>query len=452
MKRILPCLLPVAIGLLTTLNTLAAGLAPDSLAGKTIIVKTTAPSKGTKVNEFAATTYTNTTTGGYGTYTWGLNDASHGVLILTNQTPDDSYGDVSTVTLAFKNNYSGSLTGVVAFAAGGSKVIKGTFAFDVTPPTVSITSPKANLKCSDTNITVTGKASDKVAVGAVWVQINNGGWIAASTGNGYTNWTAANLPVVLGANVLQACAVDGSGNISKTNTVKFTGVSTTPTGYAPASLAGYEATVTVTGKNQTIIMTWGTNTWGQTGTSGDTNLDDYCAGTYTYTVTGPNTAVITDEDIGMMSWLGTTNDTTINVTFTSATAASCTWSNANDSGSATLKLSQVSNLVPATLAGKTVEAYQKSVLKMSLALANDGTFTETNSGGGDSGTYTFTQYSPTVAILHEVVTDVGDAGAEAYDLLDFTSATAGSIVDSFYSNPTYGSNPSDGGQGTFKIK
>ena len=57
-----------------------------------------------------------------------------------------------------------------------------------------------------------------------------------------------------------------------------------------------------------------------------------------------------------------------------------------------------------------------------------------------------------MAILHRVFTDAGDIGAEDYELLDFTSATAGSIVDSFYSNPTYGSNPSDGGQGTFKIK
>ena len=246
--------------------------------------------------------------------------------------------------------------------------------------------------------------------------------------------------------------MDSSGNISATNTVKFTGVSPKPVGWAPASLAGYEATVTVTGRKQTVVITWGTNTWAQTGTGGDTNFDDYCAGSYTYAVTGPNTAVENSMDIGMMSWLGTTNNSTINVTFTSATAASCTWSNDNKSGTATFKLSQVSNLVPATVAGQTVAVYVKTTLVMSLVLANDGTFTTSDSGGSTYGTYTFTQYSPTVAILHRVFTDAGDIGAEDYELLDFTSATAGSIVDSFYSNPTYGSNPSDGGQGTFKIK
>jgi len=72
-------------------------------------------------------------------------------------------------------------------------------------------------------------------------------------------------------------------------------------------------------------VTWGEATWAQTGTSDDTNADDYCAGTYTYSQTGPTTAVLSNMDIGMMSWLGITNFTTVHLTFTNATTADCTW-------------------------------------------------------------------------------------------------------------------------------
>ena len=51
-------------------------------------------------------------------------------------------------------------------------------------------------------------------------------------------------------------------------------------------------------------------TWAQTGSGSDMNANDYSAGTYTYIQTGPQTALLTNVDIGMMSALGTTNVTT----------------------------------------------------------------------------------------------------------------------------------------------
>ena len=58
--------------------------------------------------------------------------------------------------------------------------------------------------------TVTGKAGDNVAVGAVYYSLNGSGWTAATTGNNWTNWTA-NLTLTPGTNTVQAYAVDTSG-------------------------------------------------------------------------------------------------------------------------------------------------------------------------------------------------------------------------------------------------
>ena len=67
---------------------------------------------------------------------------------------------------------------------------------------------------------MTGKAGDNVAVGTVYYSLNGSGWTAATTANNWTNWTA-NLTLTPGTNTVQAYAVDTSGNLSPTNTVKF---------------------------------------------------------------------------------------------------------------------------------------------------------------------------------------------------------------------------------------
>jgi len=322
---------------------------------------------------------------------------------------------------------------------------------DVTPPVKpTITFPTANQKWSNSVITVTGKASDNVGVAKVWVQINDGGWTAGETANGFTNWSAANLRILFGTNILQACAVDAAGNVSTTNEVKFIGV------VAPMSLAGYAATAKPSGGKPTIAMTWGDSTWAQTGTGDDTNANDYCAGSYTYIQTGSNSALLTNVDIGMMSALGTTNVTTVELRFTSATTANYAWSSEHDSGSGTMTFSQVSNLVPATLAGKTVQFNVNNVAGVVKHYGSDGTFTSIEANGSTHyGTYTFTQYSPIVAIIQGNYTDPDEAGAVEYAELTFTSANAGRVYGCYYGNPTYGSNPDEvggGGVATFELK
>ncbi len=93
---------------------------------------------------------------------------------------------------------------------------------DVGRPTVKISPPKG--KVTGAVVTVKGTATDNVGVTNVWCRINNGGWQTATSTNGFKNWATTNLPVAMGVNMVQAYAADEAGNVSRTNTVKFTGV------------------------------------------------------------------------------------------------------------------------------------------------------------------------------------------------------------------------------------
>ncbi|MGO8674989.1 MAG: Ig-like domain-containing protein [Limisphaerales bacterium] len=95
-------------------------------------------------------------------------------------------------------------------------------------PVLIITYPTVNLSVTNPVITVSGKASDKTGVTNVFYQVNGTGWTQAATTNGWTNWTARVTLTNLGANTLQAFAVDAGTNYSLTNTVKFTFAPTAP--------------------------------------------------------------------------------------------------------------------------------------------------------------------------------------------------------------------------------
>jgi hypothetical protein len=114
----------------------------------------------------------------------------------------------------------------------------------------------------------------------------------------------------------------------------------------------------------------------------------------------------------------------------------------------------VSNLVPATLAGETIQTYESNGTAAStISFTDAGTFTRTDQDGEKlSGTYTFTQYSPTVAILQLNDTDASDLGEIAYVEMTFTSTTSGQVFYSNYKNPAYDSYPDDIHLGTFKVQ
>ena len=91
---------------------------------------------------------------------------------------------------------------------------------DTNKPTVSITNLTAGQRVSNAVFTVMGTAGDNWQVSNVVCQINGGGWNSATNINNWTNW-AAGVTLAPGTNVVQACAVDTSGNVSTTNSVSF---------------------------------------------------------------------------------------------------------------------------------------------------------------------------------------------------------------------------------------
>lgn len=145
---------------------------------------------------------------------------------------------------------------------------------DVQPPTLTIGTPTNNLNTTNPDFTVTGTARDNVAVSNVFCSFNGAGWVFAFSTNNFTNWTTG-FVLNPGTNIIQAYAVDTSGNVSVTDTVSFFYVDKAP---LTVSLAGGKGTVSVTngtlldiGKSYSITAAAGSG-FKFTGWSGSTNL------------------------------------------------------------------------------------------------------------------------------------------------------------------------------------
>ena len=136
-----------------------------------------------------------------------------------------------TNTLVVSNlSYSAAGTYSVAInnCAGGTNAsVSLTVTAETIPPTNQITAPTPGLQVSNASYTITGKAGDNVAVSNVWYQLNSGGWNLATPANGWTNWTAP-VTLIPGSNMVQAFAMDTSGNVSTTNKVIFNYVVSAP--------------------------------------------------------------------------------------------------------------------------------------------------------------------------------------------------------------------------------
>ena len=92
---------------------------------------------------------------------------------------------------------------------------------DNSKPTLTITNLASGQRLSNAVFTVKGTASDNWQVAGVQYQLNNTGWSNANSGNVWTNWAATNLTLIPGTNVVQAFAMDTTGNLSTTNSVSF---------------------------------------------------------------------------------------------------------------------------------------------------------------------------------------------------------------------------------------
>jgi uncharacterized repeat protein (TIGR03803 family) len=91
---------------------------------------------------------------------------------------------------------------------------------DTNKPVVAITNVTAGMNVSNASFTVMGTATDNVAVASVYYSLNNSPFASAQTANNWANWST-NLALVAGTNTIAAYAMDNSGNISPTNSVKL---------------------------------------------------------------------------------------------------------------------------------------------------------------------------------------------------------------------------------------
>lgn len=98
---------------------------------------------------------------------------------------------------------------------------------DITKPTVSVTNIPVSGNVSNAGFTIKGKAGDNVDVANVVYNLNHGGWNDVNSGNGWTNWFAE-LDLTPGTNLISTYAVDTTGNLSLTNTVKLVYILSAP--------------------------------------------------------------------------------------------------------------------------------------------------------------------------------------------------------------------------------
>jgi len=94
---------------------------------------------------------------------------------------------------------------------------------NITQSTLAVTSPTngQTIVGNSSTVNVSGTTAGNIAVVAVWLNVNGGGWTTATSANGWTNWSAV-LAASAGADTLAAYAVDTAGNHSVTNTLAFT--------------------------------------------------------------------------------------------------------------------------------------------------------------------------------------------------------------------------------------
>jgi hypothetical protein len=85
---------------------------------------------------------------------------------------------------------------------------------DTSPPNVDIASPANGSSSASQAVTLSGTASDDVAVTQVtWRNTSTG---VTGTASGTTSWTATGVPLRVGSNTLRVTARDGAGNTQNT--------------------------------------------------------------------------------------------------------------------------------------------------------------------------------------------------------------------------------------------
>jgi uncharacterized repeat protein (TIGR03803 family) len=103
----------------------------------------------------------------------------------------------------------------------GNDIFPGTlFKLSISRPVLSIAHRQQLVHPTNAEVTVTGQTKSRANVLDVFYQLNGGDWTEATTTNEWKNWSAT-VTLSPGKNILRAYAIDSTGDLSRTNSVKL---------------------------------------------------------------------------------------------------------------------------------------------------------------------------------------------------------------------------------------
>jgi hypothetical protein len=416
-----------------------SGQAPLSLAGLIgqVQVGTNAPfvvSFGTATFEqFSADANEGSSVGNY-TYTQTAPDAA--TLILNNLAPPDQAGG-SMVSLTFTNptnatftSSNGQDTGTVTLSPGFGLDVSSQSGWTITSvdtagSTTTTTFGDGTFTSTDNNKTSGGYSSTQYGPMADIVIETN---FNTSIGGVDTNYVQLMFDSRTNGQWFLTF-YDAAGDPPSHSSGTFTSAyqQNAVQYVAPASLAGLTgaATGVTDGTSLSHLFSFGATAYGDfsAGTN-HANKEVSDVGIYTYTRTGPKTALIQTIDFSPPEEAGT--NLPVLLDFTSSHSASY----GTSANHTTITFSTAASTAPLSLVGKTFTGNSPGSKTTGGISFGSGTFTGTGGLSGVEGTYTYTPYGPQVAmaILNFTIGNgSGTApGSTWYLELWFSSATTGS--------------------------
>lgn len=195
-----------------------------------------------------------------GNFTWSV---LHDTMTFA---PSGGWPTFTTNLVHLSTNAMDSVNGKTLYAPFDTYFVTSTNTVaDLTPPTVLITVPASGATVVGT-ISISGTASDNVAVASVQFSIDGGSWITAS---GTTSWSfSLNTQNMLnGLHTIDARATDTSGNVSATPSVTVN-IFNVPGAYLMRISPGDPYTVTDCTANVWLKdQAYNFNSFGNTGSS-----------------------------------------------------------------------------------------------------------------------------------------------------------------------------------------
>lgn len=401
-----------------TLEETSGGFAPESITGTILQL---ASSNDTILMSFGGSTFSRVN-GGVGTYTYTLQDPNTGFLAAVFTAPPTTVSndsDVVSLLLSFTNGSSGIW--------GDQNSNSGSFTLSEASSTAPVSLSGLTLQGTNgtTNLyqfangygdgifTATDTFGDSSGTYTFAQYSPVAGLVQAIVTDGVevntTNYMLLNF--LTGSNSYFAESDTMAGATVDAGTFSVTGTPATQDYTGPVTLAGLTGAVTEVrsnGQRESFAISFNASTVGSF--SAADNVDSG-VGTYTFTRTGPNTALYQPLALAH-SPQADTNGLTL---FSFTAAHSATFTNAGAHG--TISLSETANLVPLSLAGRRIDFQDGKTYSFGY-----GTFT--NNAGG-SGTCTYAPYGPQMAILVLNFYDAQDPATVNFMELWFSTAQGG---------------------------